>query len=55
MPRFKKAKYMALSCLARTELVSLYLEMEPNIAEELLNVANDVALANQVFISGLIA
>ena len=55
MPRFKKAKYIALSCLARTKLVALYLEMEPNIAEELLNVSNDVALANQVFKCGLIA
>ena len=51
MPRFKKSKYMALACVARTDqLVSVFLEMEPIIGEELLCVANDAVLANQVFL-----
>lgn len=48
MPRFKKSKYMALACLAKTELVPVLLRTEHNLAEELLNVAKDVDLSSQV-------
>jgi hypothetical protein len=48
MPRFKKSKYMALACIAKTELVPVLLRSEHNLAEELLDVAKDVDLSSQV-------
>ena len=39
---------MALAVLAKTELVSILLRPEYNLASELLDVAKDVDLANQV-------
>lgn len=49
MPRFKKSKYMALACIAKTELVPVLLRSEHNLAEELLDVAKDIDLSSQVF------
>ncbi|XP_057370348.1 thyroid adenoma-associated protein homolog isoform X2 [Daphnia carinata] len=48
MPRFKKSKYMALACLAKTELISFLISAEHSLAEELLHVATDVDLSSQV-------
>ncbi|KAI9564730.1 hypothetical protein GHT06_008471 [Daphnia sinensis] len=48
MSRFKKSKYMALACLAKTELISFLMSADHNLAEELLHVATDVDLSSQV-------
>lgn len=48
MPRFKKSKYMALACLAKTELIPVLMNVEHNLGEELLHVATDVDLSSQV-------
>lgn len=48
MSRFKKSKYMALACLAKTELISFLISAEHNLVEELLHVATDVDLSSQV-------
>ncbi len=48
MPMFKKSKYMALACLAKTELAPILLRSERNVADELLDVAKDTNLASQV-------
>ena len=47
LPRLKKSKYMALSCIARSSLATLLVEMDPNLADELLDAAKDASLCNQ--------
>ena len=55
MALFKKSKYMALTCLAKcAELAPVLLEMEPNLGQELLQVAKDPSLFNQVTITTII-
>ena len=49
MALFKKSKYIALACLAKCPgLAPVLLEMEPNLGQELLQVAKDPSLFNQV-------
>jgi len=49
MALFKKSKYMALASLAKcAELAPVLLDMEPNLGQELLQVAKDPSLFNQV-------
>lgn len=48
MPRFKKSKYIALACLAKTELVSDLLLPENKVAEEVLDALKHIDLSSQV-------
>lgn len=48
MQRFKKSKYIALACLAKTELTHYLLQAEYKLAEELLDVAKEADLSSQV-------
>ena len=44
----KKSKYIALTCLTKTELAPKLLEIDPNLGQELLQVAKDPSVSNQV-------